>query len=66
MTALLETIRSQADTDSVVTVLLHVNRGQGAAVTLYTGLGFTITDEMAAVLGDGKEHQEYRMEKVLR
>ena len=48
-----------------VTAALHVNTEQKAAIRLYTSLGFTIIGEAGSVLGDGKEHTEYRMEKTV-
>ena len=61
MTALLQALQSRAET-----VSLHVNPDQSAALTLYLSLGFTVQEEITAVLGDGIEHREYRMEKALR
>jgi ribosomal protein S18 acetylase RimI-like enzyme len=40
---------------------LLVNPIQTAALSLYRSLGFVIQEEFVAIMGDGKEHSEYRM-----
>lgn len=46
-------------------VKLMVNQEQKPAVSLYQQLGFNIVGTEKFVLGDGKEHDEYIMEKVI-
>jgi ribosomal protein S18 acetylase RimI-like enzyme len=42
-----------------------VNASQSAAVGLYRRFGFEVVREVNAVLGDGKTHREYVMERSL-
>jgi ribosomal protein S18 acetylase RimI-like enzyme len=63
---LLEAILCQiASCSSVKVAALSVNKGQCAAVALYSSLGFIVVGEVTATLGDGHTYEEYMMEKVL-
>ncbi len=44
---------------------LMVNADQAAALGMYRRFGFQVVGEETNVLGDGKQHMEYVMEKVL-
>lgn len=46
-------------------VFLDVNTDQNAAINLYKSFGFSIIGTDNPVLGDGKVHEVYLMEKVL-
>lgn len=50
---------------SVKRLLVGVNPEQIPAFNLYKGLGFTIVKKERMILGDGKEHDSYEMEKLL-
>ncbi len=53
-------------TKSFVTkVKLQVNKDQVAALKLYQSFGFKITGKENIILGDGKSHTEYDLEKEL-
>lgn len=47
-------------------VRITVNINQTEALKLYKKLGFKITEEKEAILGDGQKHHEYVMEKSLK
>jgi ribosomal protein S18 acetylase RimI-like enzyme len=61
--ALIEAILAVLAQKGIRTATLTVNAGQSAAVALYQKLGFTITAQMEAVMGDGGRYPEYKMEK---
>lgn len=46
---------------NIKTVALTVNKEQLPAVSLYEKFGFEITGEEKNLMGDGQEHEEYRM-----
>ncbi len=46
-------------------IKLKVTRNQKEALSLYQRFGFKIVGTIKYILGDGKEHDEYIMEKVL-
>ena len=50
----------------VVKVKLSVNIEQLAAVRLYESFGFVVAGQENARLGDGKIHEEYIMERVIK
>lgn len=50
---------------SVKRLLVGVNPEQVPAFNLYKGLGFTILKKERMILGDGKEHDSYEIEKVV-
>lgn len=52
--------------ENISKIDLTVNIDQAAAIALYKSFGFQITRIEDMVLGDGKSHKEYVMEKVLR
>jgi ribosomal protein S18 acetylase RimI-like enzyme len=59
---LLEAVLRKLKEDKTIDVIdLTVNEDQTAAVGLYGKFGFKISDREVAVLGDGKEHEEYKM-----
>jgi ribosomal protein S18 acetylase RimI-like enzyme len=60
--AALEDMSSHGDIEVVV---LSVNRGQTAAVSLYEKHGFSVCSESALQMGDGMEHWTLEMEKRL-
>lgn len=61
MTKLIEKL----GTTSLQVLRLDVNSDQTAAVKLYKSLGFITVNTIEVVLGDGKLHKEFLMEKVL-
>ena len=58
-------LRRIAADSSVEVVTLTVNKRQSMARALYVSLGFAVTGEVAATMGDGLLHDECIMEKAL-
>ena len=61
MTAILAALKEKG----VQTARLNVTLGQDAALRLYQRHGFQIVKRESAVMGDGKFHDEYLMEKKI-
>jgi ribosomal protein S18 acetylase RimI-like enzyme len=59
MNSLLDKLRKNS---SIRTITVEVNPEQKAALNLYKSLGFKFIEEYKEVLGDGKEHNLYRLE----
>ena len=64
--ALMEAILDQVRrTGRFHTARLGVNAGQARALALYRRFGFRLVEELERVLGDGKKHLHYVMDKDL-
>ena len=62
MSALLHALEHD---ERITRLALDVNVDQLAAISLYASFGFGIVGSQRSVLGDGREHDKYLMEKVL-
>ena len=62
---LMEAILSVLQKSGIQIARLGVNTGQTAAVHLYQSFGFTVTDTVHQLMGDGAYHDEFIMEKII-
>ncbi len=64
--ALMEGILSEVKKkQGIHTATLGVNQEQAAAVALYRGFGFQVTEELEEIQGDGRMHPGFLMQKEL-